>query len=824
MGNYLSLERKLENSSQKQAVDSVFRSNVKVWRFSDGTIANELAVDSNLVDFSNFEAFEARCVYVILHVFITGCEVLGCSDLSATTSPDMKRMCLDSARNRETRKLSALVRSFADSISADPLTAPYYGARDIRTLDSEGGGGRWITYEIHVARGVSASPFASGMALAKAVQLQSILHDDDGQALPSLLDSPSAAAATSLFEDDLLNFNEPATEAALEAHPVITRLHEGRFRRFLDLPCEPTPTECMSRQIRRRVRHSMVSSPDGFSDSDDSYMIFSESASDFTAGPSGPHSCSRASSPLELTAFVPPSIKDSLQSVQFNVTPRSMSPSGPQTARGPHAVDRESPVVALPTNRVALQMEHLIGDVRPPELDRKAKVSACDPMCSQITSFLFLASYTVASNRATLEANGITHILNMAGSVCPNMFPGNFEYRTYSLYDGPTQRLEGLLIDCIHFIEHARRQGGKVLVHCQLGVSRSSSVVIAYLMWQTRGSYDDVYRRVKALRPVASPNAGFMCQLLHWRQRLQNGLCSTPTLFMLQLVDPTNTTLVTTQRPGERPSARMLDSRFVSVVAMPSMIYVYVGALVPDEHKAAHVSRATTVVRLYTEYGLMDGAVAIVQEADFIASGRLTAPLLFAALGLPPDAPVTRGDGNTLKLMGSAADMAFLDAYSRTRKYDEQKVALPPRPTPGAADRVLLNLPQAVTEFDAAFELFTQPTVGQVKGCGSEPHAAPEVDATGKALARLFEVTVLSEASVDFEELELYDSDDLTETSVFILDPLIGSTLFVWVGEEYDGEWDPVDIAAAFDQTERRPVAIVDQDDEPEEFWDFFWG
>jgi dual specificity MAP kinase phosphatase len=49
------------------------------------------------------------------------------------------------------------------------------------------------------------------------------------------------------------------------------------------------------------------------------------------------------------------------------------------------------------------------------------------------------------------------------------------------------------------------------------GVSRSTTLIIGYLMWKLGKPYDDVYQIVRALRGVASPNIGFTCQLLQWQ-------------------------------------------------------------------------------------------------------------------------------------------------------------------------------------------------------------------------------------------------------------------------------------------------------------------
>lgn len=53
----------------------------------------------------------------------------------------------------------------------------------------------------------------------------------------------------------------------------------------------------------------------------------------------------------------------------------------------------------------------------------------------------------------------------------------------------------------------------RVLVHCNAGVSRSSSVVIGYLIKRMGYSFDDAFKLVKSKRECIQPNAGFIRQL-----------------------------------------------------------------------------------------------------------------------------------------------------------------------------------------------------------------------------------------------------------------------------------------------------------------------
>ncbi|KAA8583485.1 hypothetical protein FQN60_014693 [Etheostoma spectabile] len=68
--------------------------------------------------------------------------------------------------------------------------------------------------------------------------------------------------------------------------------------------------------------------------------------------------------------------------------------------------------------------------------------------------------------------------------------------------------------DAAHDIDTLQRfKDGVVLVHCNAGVSRSSSVVIGYLMMREGLLFDDAYSQVKVARPSIRPNPGFYQQL-----------------------------------------------------------------------------------------------------------------------------------------------------------------------------------------------------------------------------------------------------------------------------------------------------------------------
>ncbi|XP_066893793.1 protein phosphatase Slingshot homolog 3 isoform X4 [Kogia breviceps] len=131
---------------------------------------------------------------------------------------------------------------------------------------------------------------------------------------------------------------------------------------------------------------------------------------------------------------------------------------------------------------------------------------------SRIFPHLYLGSEWNAANLEELQRNRVTHILNTAREI-DNFYPERFTYHNVRLWDEESAQLLPHWKETHRFVEAARAQGTRVLVHCKMGVSRSAATVIAYAMKQYGWSLEQALRHVQELRPIARPNPGFLRQL-----------------------------------------------------------------------------------------------------------------------------------------------------------------------------------------------------------------------------------------------------------------------------------------------------------------------
>lgn len=102
-------------------------------------------------------------------------------------------------------------------------------------------------------------------------------------------------------------------------------------------------------------------------------------------------------------------------------------------------------------------------------------------------------------------------------SPVPCYHKGQLKYQLVDIYDDERANISQHFEQSNQFIEGGRAAGG-VLVHCYAGVSRSATLVLAYLMSRERLPLKLAMQRVREARPAAQPNAGFFRQLEKYRQ------------------------------------------------------------------------------------------------------------------------------------------------------------------------------------------------------------------------------------------------------------------------------------------------------------------
>jgi len=139
---------------------------------------------------------------------------------------------------------------------------------------------------------------------------------------------------------------------------------------------------------------------------------------------------------------------------------------------------------------------------------------------SRILNNLFLGSYGDAKNQSLLMGQGITHIVTV-GAELKAAYPRSFKYLYIPAYDTPDYKLIVYFDEIADFIHNAvTKENGKVLVHCQMGISRSTTSVLAYLIKYHGMSPAQAKSFVKQRRSIVYPNEGFIQQLEAYAKKI----------------------------------------------------------------------------------------------------------------------------------------------------------------------------------------------------------------------------------------------------------------------------------------------------------------
>ena len=136
---------------------------------------------------------------------------------------------------------------------------------------------------------------------------------------------------------------------------------------------------------------------------------------------------------------------------------------------------------------------------------------------SQITDTIYLGNLYNAQNIKKLLQLGIKKVLSLITETQLLSYPKEIEHKLICIPDFPRENIIKYFYECLLFIDDNK----KVLVHCYAGLSRSATIVVAYIMWKNQLDFLEAIKLVEQIRPNINPNFGFVKQLRMFEKLLK---------------------------------------------------------------------------------------------------------------------------------------------------------------------------------------------------------------------------------------------------------------------------------------------------------------
>jgi len=206
-----------------------------------------------------------------------------------------------------------------------------------------------------------------------------------------------------------------------------------------------------------------------------------------------------------------------------------------------------NPAMSLPTLQTVLytthspvaRVDHLTGNsfvnnIQPTD-DQKTVMEKVDkwflnmePDADEVYPHLYVGNGKSVKTVSYLKSLGITHVLNAAeGNWVASVHVDQEEYKEHGLEyfgmkcnDLASVDISVYFQDTANFIDMALSGGGKVLVNCFAGVSRSATIAVSYLIQKKGMTVEEALITVKSNRDI-HPNKGFLGKLIQLEEQIK---------------------------------------------------------------------------------------------------------------------------------------------------------------------------------------------------------------------------------------------------------------------------------------------------------------
>jgi len=143
---------------------------------------------------------------------------------------------------------------------------------------------------------------------------------------------------------------------------------------------------------------------------------------------------------------------------------------------------------------------------------------------SRVHHNIYISGEEIANDWGWMMVVGITHIIDVGFHVSYRRFRpaerrNGMKLRgrySFKLDDDRDEDISVFFNPCIDFINRAIAadpDGTRILVHCAAGISRSVSIVMAWMIDTDNVTVETALAKIRSQRRVAGPNPGFIAQL-----------------------------------------------------------------------------------------------------------------------------------------------------------------------------------------------------------------------------------------------------------------------------------------------------------------------
>lgn len=142
---------------------------------------------------------------------------------------------------------------------------------------------------------------------------------------------------------------------------------------------------------------------------------------------------------------------------------------------------------------------------------------------SKIIENLYLGNIDDVQSEKFIRENNIKLIINAAIEVNVPIHEDVNIIMNLQWHDSMEQPIDFCFLDYLaNIINSFLKENKAVLINCFAGISRSSTIVIAYMMKYHNMTFNNAFNYVKSKRWIVNPNPNFQIILKNYEQYLSN--------------------------------------------------------------------------------------------------------------------------------------------------------------------------------------------------------------------------------------------------------------------------------------------------------------